>query len=161
MTSPIRIVTALALPLLAAAIGYLLTSPPANSGLDQRLAAWPDISPPADYSNSVDRIIGEISNMYLFGRDPAAIAASISQMDDSGLPQNDELNRISLFAIITRDGQPAGVVEDSNLGVLSVGEGEQIADSWTVTSISKDHLVVTRDGEFRTLSLLSAISDDQ
>lgn len=161
MSRPLRIVASIALPVLAALLGFVLTNPPTKSGLGQRLAAWPDIVPPTDYSNSIDRIIGEISNMYLFGRDPSALPNASNSTDNLALQQEDGLDGVTLFAIIARDGQPAGVLADDELGVLSVVEGDRVANSWTVTSISKDTLVVSREGEFKTLSLLSAIEDGQ
>lgn len=146
-----------ALPLLAAAIGYVATSPPNNSGLGERLASWPNLASPADYTNSMERIISEVSSMYLFGRDPSGVEDPTPVTGELDLPQDDGLGGLTLIAVFSRDGKPFGTLEDPDLGMLSVAEGDEVAGSWTVTSISTSDIVLTRDGEFRTLTRPSAL----
>lgn len=157
MTKPLQMAGLAALPILAAVIGFAITSPPNSSGLGERLASWPDLAPPADYTNSVDRIISEVSSMHLFGRDPNVVEDITPEAGELEALQDDGLGDLTLIASFSRDGKPFGTLEDPSLGMFSVTEGDEVAESWTVTSISRSDMVLTRDGEFKTLTLPSAL----
>lgn len=157
MMSPVRYAMGIGLPLLAAGLGFLLTSAPANDGLEQRLAAWPKISEPVDYTNSVDRIIGELSGMYLFGRDledPLLAAAADAQ---NATTEDNRLIGVNLIAVASLDKTPTAILDDATGKIISVSVGETVAQHWTVQSINSDNIVVLRDDEFTTISLLTAI----
>ncbi|GAB5455983.1 MAG: hypothetical protein Hens2KO_22120 [Henriciella sp.] len=158
MISSVRYAIGVGLPVLAAGLGFLLTSAPAHDGLEQRLAAWPKTSVPADYSNSIDRIIGELSGMYLFGHgldDPLLAAAADAQ---NGQIDDKRLTGVSLIAVASLDKTPTAILDDATGAITSVSVGETVAEYWTVQSIDSDTIVVLRDDEFTTISLESAIS---
>lgn len=157
MTKPLQMLGLVALPILAGAIGFAITSPPNSSGLGERLASWPNLAPPADYTNSVDRIISEVSSMHLFGRDPNVVENTAPEAGELEALQDDGLSDLTFIAAFAGDGKQFGILEDPGLGMLRVTEGDQVAESWTVTSVSTSDIVLTRDGEFRTLTRPSAL----
>jgi len=156
MTPLLRYALAIGLPVLAALIGFAITSPPASDDFNERLAAWPEIDAPADYSNSVDRFVSDLSAMYLFGRveeqiAATAISAEIEEAPDRGL------DGYAMVAHFGADDAPNASLTDPSGAFFSVREGDIVGEAWVVTSIDKDMIVLSKDGEFQTLVRTSAI----
>ena len=159
MTPTLRYLLAVGLPIVAALIGFVFTTPPASDEFDQRLAAWPEISGPADYSNSVDRFVSDLSAMYLFGQvaeqtSAAAVAADAEEPVDPGL------DGYNLVANPELNGTQAATLDDPNGMFITVREGDTVANGWTVTTIDRGMIVFEKDGEFRTLSRASALGSN-
>lgn len=149
-------------PVGAALLGFLFTSAPANSGLADRLAAWPEIETPVDYSNSSERFISDIAGMYLFGRSAEMLAeeANIEAALEAAAEEDRGLSGITLIAIAGLDNTPTAMIDDVDGLISSVTIGDELGQAWKVQAIGRDNLTAEKDGEFRTLHLPSVIAEN-
>ena len=136
MTPILRYALAIGLPILSALVGFVFTTAPASDDFDQRLAAWPAISGPTDYSNSVDRFVGDLSAMHLFGQVAEQTAASANNLETE--PEDRGLDGYNLVANSGLDGTQAAILDDPNGMLITVREGDTVGMvGWSRLLIAK------------------------